>query len=367
MRHELSHIRRRDIWLRWASEVAVIVYWFNPFAWIVRRALRQAQELAADDAVLRHADGDARAAYGHTLLDVAAFGQGPVDMPSVSGVQWERISLAARIRRIYAAPAPNLMRMVTGMATVVTVVLTMSVAALASGFRGSLPVRVIAGPQSKVVAWVNGVPISTQALRSEEAQVRKLAGEGPTHRLTLTNTLEQRALRLLVQNLVLAETTRARGFDPTVAQAQAAYKHLVTTDPSFLEVLKKYGDTATHPTAAWISGDQAVMGASRLEHAVLAHTPTAEWPQAWARYVDLLVKKARVIMTPTAFHTRAECTPPMRPRHAVHWNRPMPASLTHDARGRTNTRRRLALALCNALDCDTSPSHGFAVMTDLSC
>ena len=64
LQHELSHIRCRDLWVRWAMEGLCIVYWFNPFVWIARRRIREAQELAADDAVLQSLSPESRATTG---------------------------------------------------------------------------------------------------------------------------------------------------------------------------------------------------------------------------------------------------------------------------------------------------------------
>ncbi len=50
--HELAHIRRGDWGTQLAAELLRAAYWFNPFAWIACRRLRQESEQACDDAVL---------------------------------------------------------------------------------------------------------------------------------------------------------------------------------------------------------------------------------------------------------------------------------------------------------------------------
>lgn len=69
LRHELSHIRRRDWLVQMVAEVVRAVHWFNPLAWIACRRVRQESEHACDDLVLRlGVDGSE---YASHLLDLA--------------------------------------------------------------------------------------------------------------------------------------------------------------------------------------------------------------------------------------------------------------------------------------------------------
>ncbi len=132
LRHELSHIHRRDVLARWGMELVAIVYWFNPFVWIARHYVRQSQELAADDAVLgAMAPGD-RPRYGHTLLMVAGLIQRSAESPSTAGMQWPRGSLVERIRRIRRAPRHRL----AGLAAATAAVLV-GLAAIATSVRAA--------------------------------------------------------------------------------------------------------------------------------------------------------------------------------------------------------------------------------------
>jgi N-acetylmuramoyl-L-alanine amidase len=51
--HECAHLRRRDPLWQAAGEIFLALQWFNPFAWLILRHCRMADERAADDAVLR--------------------------------------------------------------------------------------------------------------------------------------------------------------------------------------------------------------------------------------------------------------------------------------------------------------------------
>lgn len=294
MMHELAHVRRGDIWMRWASEVVAIICWFNPFVWVTRRQLRHAQELAADEVVLRYGDQDAQARYGHTLLDMATFYGSPVEVPSISGINLDRSSLARRIRQIHTDPAPRLARAVTLVATLLTVSLMTTAVVAASGGSGTR-----SASESPAVAWVNGMPISHRALVSAEGMVRKQGRLGTSQRSTLTSSqVEKKAIHMLVQDVVLAQVTKTRGLDPTVQQSQEAYRHMVATDPAFFKTLKKLGNTAKVPTALWVSNYRASIGMGRLEHQIVGKKPAEDRQQAWNGYVDKLVHEAHVVLVP---------------------------------------------------------------------
>lgn len=71
IRHERTHLRRGDIWLKWFVQLAVCVHWFNPLAWLMKKELNRLCELACDSAVMHQLDQSARYDYGQMLLDTA--------------------------------------------------------------------------------------------------------------------------------------------------------------------------------------------------------------------------------------------------------------------------------------------------------
>ena len=67
--HELTHFRRRDIWLKTVVLLTNIVHWFNPFMWYMVRLVERDTELACDEAALRRLPPEDHAAYGRTILN----------------------------------------------------------------------------------------------------------------------------------------------------------------------------------------------------------------------------------------------------------------------------------------------------------
>lgn len=65
--HEMTHIKRGDLWALQVSEIFVALLWFNPLAYMARRAFRTDQEAACDSDVLKSGASSPHA-YGETLL-----------------------------------------------------------------------------------------------------------------------------------------------------------------------------------------------------------------------------------------------------------------------------------------------------------
>jgi beta-lactamase regulating signal transducer with metallopeptidase domain len=70
--HELTHHRRKDIWVKWLSVTAVSLHWFNPFAWLARHEIDRLCELSCDETVVSHLDVSGKQTYGDTLIAVVA-------------------------------------------------------------------------------------------------------------------------------------------------------------------------------------------------------------------------------------------------------------------------------------------------------
>lgn len=66
--HELTHYKRRDIWLKTLALWVKALYWFSPFSWLLTRQVEWDTELACDEAALKLLPPEDRAAYGQTIL-----------------------------------------------------------------------------------------------------------------------------------------------------------------------------------------------------------------------------------------------------------------------------------------------------------
>ena len=68
--HELTHIRRRDLWAFQIARLVAATQWFNPLVYMALKAFRTDQESACDADVLNQ-DQISPAAYGRTLVKAA--------------------------------------------------------------------------------------------------------------------------------------------------------------------------------------------------------------------------------------------------------------------------------------------------------
>ncbi len=66
--HELTHLKRKDLWSQIIGELVRAIFWFNPVVHIAWSAFREDQELACDQQVLQHSDSEVRYEYGRALV-----------------------------------------------------------------------------------------------------------------------------------------------------------------------------------------------------------------------------------------------------------------------------------------------------------
>ncbi len=68
LKHELTHLQRKDLWVQILVEIIRAIFWFNPIVHIAWSAFRHDQELACDYQVLAKSNKNERHAYGQALL-----------------------------------------------------------------------------------------------------------------------------------------------------------------------------------------------------------------------------------------------------------------------------------------------------------
>jgi beta-lactamase regulating signal transducer with metallopeptidase domain len=95
--HELSHVRRRDLWWLLLARVAAAVWFFHPLAWITLRRLERSSENVSDDFVLSQTGN----APDYATQLVGYLGGGAAERPVFGiGMAAFRSALGKRIQRI---------------------------------------------------------------------------------------------------------------------------------------------------------------------------------------------------------------------------------------------------------------------------
>lgn len=109
--HELGHVRRHDTAIQLAAQLACVLYWWNPLAWLAAARLRVEREHACDDLVL--GAGTLPSSYAADLLEVARAmaSRGPArnHPPAQESVTCmvDQSWTETRLRRILDATAPR--------------------------------------------------------------------------------------------------------------------------------------------------------------------------------------------------------------------------------------------------------------------
>jgi beta-lactamase regulating signal transducer with metallopeptidase domain len=72
LRHEMTHLKRRDHLVCLLLVILRIVYWFNPVVWLASKQIKMDMETACDSAAVRPMDRDVTKRYAETVLDMYA-------------------------------------------------------------------------------------------------------------------------------------------------------------------------------------------------------------------------------------------------------------------------------------------------------
>ena len=84
LRHELTHLGRRDLWYKWFTVAVTSLHWFNPLMPWLRKEISRACELSCDEGVIRVMDDEHKRLYGETLLALAAANALPRAVPATT-------------------------------------------------------------------------------------------------------------------------------------------------------------------------------------------------------------------------------------------------------------------------------------------
>ncbi|MBQ9887527.1 MAG: hypothetical protein IJM37_11820 [Lachnospiraceae bacterium] len=72
LKHELTHIRRKDYIIKPLAFFIVCLHWFNPFAWMAFYLMSKDMEMSCDESVIGKLSRQETADYSKTLLAIAA-------------------------------------------------------------------------------------------------------------------------------------------------------------------------------------------------------------------------------------------------------------------------------------------------------
>ena len=67
--HELTHLKRKDLWIKILALAAGTLHWFNPFAYVLRKDVSTWGELSCDEALASGMSREERKRYGEAILN----------------------------------------------------------------------------------------------------------------------------------------------------------------------------------------------------------------------------------------------------------------------------------------------------------
>jgi len=82
--HELTHLRRYDILVKWLTMLVTSLHWFNPFMYFIKKEINHTCELACDEAVIKNLNSAEKQTYGDTLISVASENKYPIGVLQVT-------------------------------------------------------------------------------------------------------------------------------------------------------------------------------------------------------------------------------------------------------------------------------------------
>lgn len=126
--HELTHVKRGDLWALQCANIAMALQWFNPFAHLALRAFRRDQEAACDADVLRRTTMTPRA-YGGALVKAVKLAHGNRNRLMAAGLPLNH-AIKDRLM-LMQNPVPSFTKRLAG-ASVVALVGAMAMFATAS-------------------------------------------------------------------------------------------------------------------------------------------------------------------------------------------------------------------------------------------
>ncbi|MEK0314641.1 M56 family metallopeptidase [Cohnella sp. 56] len=96
LRHELIHLKRKDLWVKALALAAGALHWYNPLVHLLRKEIQIWSELSCDEEVVSGMSHTERKRYGNTLLNVMA---GPENFPArfCASLSGEGIQLKRRL------------------------------------------------------------------------------------------------------------------------------------------------------------------------------------------------------------------------------------------------------------------------------
>lgn len=72
IKHELTHIKSKDLLIKFAGLLVMAIHWFNPFCYFLFREISSVSEICCDDYVMGNKDTNEKKRYCHFIVSLAS-------------------------------------------------------------------------------------------------------------------------------------------------------------------------------------------------------------------------------------------------------------------------------------------------------
>lgn len=158
--HEITHLRRFDIVVKWLTMLATSIHWFNPLMHFINKEINHACELACDEAVIKNLNPAEKQAYGDTLISLVAEYQYPSGVLQVTMCE-EKKSLKERLLAIMKHSKKSKFITISSIMLVIIVIMVAWALGASSGNVDKID-------ETKVVKVTRNFPLNKSAIELEQ-------------------------------------------------------------------------------------------------------------------------------------------------------------------------------------------------------
>jgi hypothetical protein len=209
--HERAHLMRRDHIIALLSDVATIVYWLNPLAWVAAMSLDRERERACDDEVLQA--GVKPSVYAAALLHIAQ--DLPRPQPIAGALTMAGGGFHARVRRLLVDRPPQSGSVPLSWPRTVAIMSLGTIAVASVHVVGSAPLL----QPEEILAVVNGEALTTTEIdRRQAARRSRYEADAPLPQLLVE----------AVDDIVVLQQGKGLGYNLSDAQFTSAIENIKT-------------------------------------------------------------------------------------------------------------------------------------------
>lgn len=76
LKHELTHLKRHDLWYKWFAFLVNSIHWFNPFVYLIVKQINEECEISCDATVTKNMDDKRKNEYMNVIVKLASAKKG---------------------------------------------------------------------------------------------------------------------------------------------------------------------------------------------------------------------------------------------------------------------------------------------------